>query len=52
MPKGEKFGRKMPMQFDTCHGTTFLTLDDVKVPAQNLIGQEGGGWVSASVTEG
>ncbi|CAJ1399814.1 unnamed protein product [Effrenium voratum] len=37
--------RKMPMQFDTCHGTTFLTLDDVKVPAQNLIGQEGQGFM-------
>ncbi|CAJ1342121.1 unnamed protein product [Effrenium voratum] len=35
----------MPMQFDTCHGTTFLTLDDVKVPAQNLIGQEGQGFM-------
>ncbi|CAE8644918.1 unnamed protein product, partial [Polarella glacialis] len=36
--------RKMPTQFDTCHGTTFITLDNVKVPAGNLIGEEGKGF--------
>ena len=34
--------RRMEMQFDSCHGTTFLTFDDVKVPRSNLIGAEGG----------
>jgi hypothetical protein len=33
--------RKMKTQFDTTHGTTFINLDDVKVPVRNLIGQEG-----------
>eukprot|EP00930_Biecheleria_cincta_P046965 TRINITY_DN32488_c0_g1_i1.p1 TRINITY_DN32488_c0_g1~~TRINITY_DN32488_c0_g1_i1.p1 ORF type:complete len:432 (-),score=69.18 TRINITY_DN32488_c0_g1_i1:37-1332(-) len=37
--------RKMETQFDTCHGTTFLTLDDVRVPAANLIGEEGRGFM-------
>lgn len=37
--------RKMETQFDTCHGTTFLTLDDVRVPAHNLIGEEGRGFM-------
>lgn len=37
--------RKMETQFDTCHGTTFLTLDDVRVPAGNLIGEEGRGFM-------
>ena len=30
------------MQFDSCHGTTFLDFEDVRVPKSNLIGQEGG----------
>ena len=34
--------RKMKTQFDTTHGTTFINLEDVKVPVRNLIGQEGG----------
>ena len=29
------------MQFDSCHGTTFLDFEDVKVPRANLIGEEG-----------
>lgn len=33
--------RKMETQFDTCHGTTFLTFDNVLVPVANLIGEEG-----------
>ena len=33
--------RKMKTQFDTTHGTTFINLEDVKVPVRNLIGQEG-----------
>merc|ERR1719329_572177 len=36
--------RKMRTQFDECHGTTFLTFDNVKVPAGNLIGNEGEGF--------
>eukprot|EP01116_Phalansterium_solitarium_P012522 TRINITY_DN288_c1_g1_i2.p2 TRINITY_DN288_c1_g1~~TRINITY_DN288_c1_g1_i2.p2 ORF type:complete len:426 (-),score=189.53 TRINITY_DN288_c1_g1_i2:153-1430(-) len=32
--------RKMPTQFDTTHSTTMLTLEDVKVPVSNLIGDE------------
>jgi len=36
--------RKMPTQFDTCQGTTFITFDDVKVPAENIIGEEGAGF--------
>jgi len=35
--------RKMEAQFDTCHPITFITLEDVKVPAKNLIGGEGMG---------
>ena len=31
------------MQFDSCHGTTFLDFEDVRVPKSNLIGQEGWG---------
>jgi len=38
--------RKMQTQFDTCHGTTFITLDNVLVPAENLIGEEGTGFMS------
>eukprot|EP00004_Rigifila_ramosa_P008279 TRINITY_DN19492_c0_g1_i1.p1 TRINITY_DN19492_c0_g1~~TRINITY_DN19492_c0_g1_i1.p1 ORF type:complete len:434 (+),score=112.95 TRINITY_DN19492_c0_g1_i1:48-1304(+) len=37
--------RKMPTQFDTCHNTTFITLEDVKVPAANLIGDENNGFM-------
>ena len=29
------------MQFDSCHGTTFLDFEDVRVPKANLIGEEG-----------
>merc|ERR1712096_308345 len=36
--------RKMKTQFDTCQGTTFLTFDNVRVPATNLIGDEGAGF--------
>eukprot|EP00933_Yihiella_yeosuensis_P061591 TRINITY_DN64414_c0_g1_i1.p1 TRINITY_DN64414_c0_g1~~TRINITY_DN64414_c0_g1_i1.p1 ORF type:complete len:430 (-),score=76.74 TRINITY_DN64414_c0_g1_i1:249-1538(-) len=36
--------RKMETQFDTCHGTTFITFDDVEVPKANLIGEEGKGF--------
>jgi len=36
--------RKMQTQFDTCHGTTFITFDDVSVPVDNIIGEEGGGF--------
>jgi len=36
--------RKMETQFDTCHGTTFITFDDVLVPAANMIGKEGEGF--------
>jgi len=36
--------RKMPMQFDTCHNTSFLIFDDVFVPEENLIGKEGHGF--------
>lgn len=37
--------RKMDMQFDSCHGTTFLDFEDVRVPKSNLIGQEGQGFM-------
>jgi len=36
--------RKMKTQFDNTHNTTFVTLDEVAVPVQNLIGQEGQGF--------
>jgi len=36
--------RKMETQFDTCHGTTFITFDNAMVPVSNLIGQEGAGF--------
>lgn len=36
--------RKMETQFDTTHGTTFITFDNVCVPALNLIGEEGQGF--------
>jgi len=34
----------METQFDTCHGTTFITFDNAMVPVSNLIGQEGAGF--------
>ena len=34
----------MKTQFDTTHNTTFITLDDVRVPAKNLIGRVGHGF--------
>jgi len=37
--------RKMPTQFDTTHNTTFIQLNNVKVPAKNLIGGEGAGFM-------
>ena len=46
-PVADRKHRKMDMQFDSCHGTTFLDFEDVRVPKSNLIGQEGG-WVSGS----
>lgn len=33
--------RKMETQFDNTHNTTFIELEDVKVPIKNLIGKEG-----------
>lgn len=33
--------RKMETQFDNTHNTTFIELEDVKVPVKNLIGKEG-----------
>ena len=35
---------KMKTQFDTTHNTTFITLDNVRVPAKNLIGRAGHGF--------
>jgi alkylation response protein AidB-like acyl-CoA dehydrogenase len=37
--------RKMKTQFDTTHGTTFVTFEDVRVPAKNLIGAENSGFM-------
>jgi len=37
--------RKMETQFDSCHNTTFVTLEDVKVPVKNLIGKENQGFL-------
>jgi alkylation response protein AidB-like acyl-CoA dehydrogenase len=37
--------RKMPTQFDNSHSTTFIVLEDVRVPVQNLIGEEGMGFM-------
>jgi len=37
--------RKMATQFDTCHNTTFITLDNAKVPVKNLIGKENAGFM-------
>lgn len=36
--------RKMPMQFDDVHNTTFVTIEDAKVPVKNRIGEEGQGF--------
>jgi alkylation response protein AidB-like acyl-CoA dehydrogenase len=35
--------RKMETQFDNSHNTTFITLEDVRVPRKNLIGEENQG---------
>jgi len=35
----------MPTQFDSCHNTTFIELDNVKVPVKNLIGEEDMGFM-------
>jgi alkylation response protein AidB-like acyl-CoA dehydrogenase len=37
--------RKMETQFDSSHGTTMITLEDVKVPVKNLIGEENQGFM-------
>ena len=37
--------RKLETQFDSCHHTTYITLEDVKVPVQNLIGEENTGFM-------
>jgi len=37
--------RKMQTQCDNAHNTTFITLDDVKVPTKNLIGKENMGFM-------
>jgi alkylation response protein AidB-like acyl-CoA dehydrogenase len=37
--------RKMETQFDNAHNTTMVTLDDVKVPVSNLIGDENQGFM-------
>lgn len=37
--------RKMETQFDNSHSTTFVTLEDVKVPISNLIGNENEGFM-------
>jgi len=36
--------RKMPTHFDNSHNTTFILLEDVEVPIENLIGKEGQGF--------
>jgi len=36
--------RKMPTQFDSCHNTAFLSFEDVFVPEDRLVGQEGRGF--------
>jgi alkylation response protein AidB-like acyl-CoA dehydrogenase len=35
----------MPTQFDSCHNTTFINLEDVKVPVSHLIGEENQGFM-------
>jgi len=37
--------RKMQTQSDNAHNTTFITLEDVKVPTKNLIGKENMGFM-------
>jgi len=37
--------RKMETQFDNAHSTTFINLEDVRVPVSNLIGEEGMGFI-------
>ncbi len=37
--------RKMPTQFDSSHSTTFIELDNVRVPVINLIGEENMGFL-------
>ena len=37
--------RKMETQFDSAHSTTFIVLEDVKVPLKNLIGVENMGFM-------
>jgi alkylation response protein AidB-like acyl-CoA dehydrogenase len=37
--------RKMETQFDNSHNTSFVTLDNVRVPVANLIGDENGGFM-------
>ena len=37
--------RKMHTQADSAHNTSFVTLEDVRVPAENLIGQLGAGFM-------
>mmetsp|Transcript_7448 Transcript_7448/g.18463 ORF Transcript_7448/g.18463 Transcript_7448/m.18463 type:complete len:418 (+) Transcript_7448:23-1276(+) len=37
--------RKMETQFDNTNGTAFVTLEDVRVPEENLIGDEGMGFM-------
>jgi alkylation response protein AidB-like acyl-CoA dehydrogenase len=36
--------RKMKTQFDTCHGTTFINMDNVRVHERMMIGEEGKGF--------
>lgn len=36
--------RKMQTQFDTSHSTTFVLLEDVRVPVGNLVGEENQGF--------
>jgi len=37
--------RKLETQFDSSHFTTYITLEDVKVPLENLIGEENTGFM-------
>lgn len=37
--------RKMETMFDTTHGTNFVTMEDVMVPVENIIGEEGQGLI-------
>lgn len=37
--------RKMKTQFDSSHSTCFVTLEDVVVPHENLIGDENAGFM-------